>query len=273
MPEQMFTTWDGKKIRAEIANKDANGNTIDMSAKADKVASATNGNLASLDASGNLVDANVSASVLDSKEAKDGGIDLSMVTTGEKYVWNDWKSANVVIPPKDFVNIGGRKYETKVFGNREWMMESLKYDTEQEYAMTIRDGIYYYTVNYVLKDNAELLSLLHDGWRVPTAADRNALCTLAGTPGDPNTQGAVYLHNNFNVEESSAYDGYGTFPGTFNTSWEFVIMTTTNGSGNCGAITIQKSPNLLINMGHYGGDDNLASLPLRLCRDVVTTGE
>lgn len=67
----------------------------DISGKADKVSPATEGNLASLDATGNLVDSGVSSGVLASKAGADGGTDLSLVTTGEKYVWNDWTSASV----------------------------------------------------------------------------------------------------------------------------------------------------------------------------------
>ena len=48
----------------------------------------TAGNIPKLDANGDLVDSGVAASALTSKAAADGGTDLSLVTTGEKYAWN-----------------------------------------------------------------------------------------------------------------------------------------------------------------------------------------
>ena len=78
----------GNRIYATVAEKDRNLDNIVMSDKADKVASATNNHLASLDASGNLKDSGIASSDLTSKAAAEGGTALSLVTTGEKYTWN-----------------------------------------------------------------------------------------------------------------------------------------------------------------------------------------
>ena len=87
-------------VSATSATQDASGNVItttyatkaeipDISGKADKVLPAAEGNLASLNASGNLVDSGVP---LESRQAADGGTDLSLVTTGEKFNWNTIRS-------------------------------------------------------------------------------------------------------------------------------------------------------------------------------------
>lgn len=69
------------------------GAYTELNKKADKVNSATNGNFAGLDANGNLTDSGNKASdfstVKTSKTATSGGTDLSLVTTGEKYTWNN----------------------------------------------------------------------------------------------------------------------------------------------------------------------------------------
>ena len=94
-------TWNQKVSKSSTAGLLKNDGTVDTSTylkaaditgKADKVASATSGNFAGLDANGNLTDSGSKASdfstVKTSKTAASSGTDLSLVTTGEKYTWN-----------------------------------------------------------------------------------------------------------------------------------------------------------------------------------------
>lgn len=236
----------------------------ELDGKLDRV-NAPEGHLVVSDGNGDLVDSGVAAASLTNKVAADGGTDLSLVTTGEKYVWNDWTSASVDIPPINGVKIGGRKYEVKKFGDRVWMMESLKYDTDVSEAVHINNGIYYYKNEYVFT-NAEFAALLPAGWRVPTQADREAFIQNAG---GSNVTGANYVKNNFNVEPSGMYNGYGTYPGSFS-SYPFYIMTDGNSGSYAGAIYLTSdTPSELRNSGNAGGNDNQISAPVRLCRDVL----
>lgn len=258
-----------EKIPASASASNQLVTTSDMSTKADKVASATSGDLATLDAYGNLADSGVASTVLTSKAAASGGTELSLVTTGEKYTWNSWTSGSVNIPPIDGVVIAGRKYEYKKFGDREWMMESLKFDTSVEQACYINQatGIYYYKADYVY-NNDEFTSIIPSGWRIPTTADRNALVSLAG---GETAAGATYLYNNFNVEPSSMYDGYNTYPGAYYNGWVFCILTRGNPTGGI-IIRNDTTPQKLINSANNGSNGYQISVPVRLCRDAAQGG-
>ena len=58
------------------------------------VSTGTEDNIVSLTSSGNIADSGVSKSVLSSKSESSGGTSLSLVTTGEKYTWNNKVSDN-----------------------------------------------------------------------------------------------------------------------------------------------------------------------------------
>lgn len=255
-----YTEWIWVEPDQGVAHWDVIGETtVDVSNFTSKVPNAE-GNIPALDANGDLVNSGVAAASLTSKAAADGGTDLSLVTTGEKYVWNDWTSANVDIPPINGVRIGGRKYEVKKFGNQVWMMESIKYDTDVSDAVYIKNGIYHYKADYVFH-NAEFTALIPSGWRIPTINDRNALAKLAG---GETTAAANYLRNNFNVEPSTMYNGYGNYPGS-DVGWQFSVMTV--GNGPIGGIVIRD--NTLLNSNNVGGNDYGVSMPLRLCKDAI----
>lgn len=206
------------------------------------------------------------STVLTSKAGASGGTELSLVTTGEKYTWNNWTSGSVNIPPINGVVIAGRKYEYKKFGDREWMMESLKFDTSVENALYIREstGIYYYKADYVF-NNAEFASIIPSGWRIPTIDDRYALVRLAG---GANADGATYLYNNFNIEPSSIYTGYGTYPGQYSDTWVFGILTLGDITGGI-LIRGNVTPQQLVNSDNIGANGYQISVPIRLCRDAV----
>lgn len=189
-----------------------------------------------------------------------------VVTGQDKQKWDDWTSASVDIPPINGVKIGGRKYEVKKFGDRVWMMESLKYDTEVPNALYINEsqGVYYYTGDYLLRGD-ELATIIPAGWRVPTISDRDALVALAG---GTNEDGARYLFNNFNVERSTFYDGYHSYPGGYLSDWQFCVAT--DGNGPVGAILIRNTTTpTLVNSNNSGGGGYDARFPVRLCRDAI----
>lgn len=190
--------------------------SIDMSTKADKVASATSGDLATLDAYGNLADSGVASTVLTSKAGASGGTELSLVTTGEKYTWNSWVDATYQIPIEPVI-IGGRAYNVVTIGNQQWMAENLDYkytglticntsnpmtntviDSDAATENIIKGATYYdydettYGINgnrYGLLYNWPAVEYLENnknalgiptGWRVPTETDFKTLRTNAG---------------------------------------------------------------------------------------------
>jgi uncharacterized protein (TIGR02145 family) len=109
----------GNRIYATVAEKDRNLDNIVMADKADKVGTGHGNNVASFDSDGNLKDSGVAASSLTSKDAAEGGTALSLVTTGEKYTWNNWKhDANITIPlPKDTIEVKGHLFKYVQIGN------------------------------------------------------------------------------------------------------------------------------------------------------------
>jgi uncharacterized protein (TIGR02145 family) len=255
----------GNRIYATVAEKDRNLDNIVMADKADKVGTGHGNNIASFDSDGNLKDSGVAASSLTSKDAAEGGTALSLVTTGEKYTWNNWTSASKSIPPRDGVTIAGRKYEYKKFGNLEWMMESLKYDTDTTEALYINttQNVYYYKGDFIF-NSTEFASIIPAGWRVPTEEDRDALVAAVG---GANEAGATYLFNNFNVEPSAFYDGYYPYPGGYISKYQFCIVT--KGNWPTGAVLIDKStPPKIVNSGNTGGGGYDARFPVRLCRNA-----
>jgi uncharacterized protein (TIGR02145 family) len=122
------------------------------------VAKAT-GNIPKLDSNGDLVDSGVAATSLTNKPAADGGTDLSLVTTGEKYNWNNtrqlpdptghvngavlsimsnsgtrnvqWDGESeddfVEFTFPDGVEVGGKLYNAIQIGDLIWMTSNLAY--------------------------------------------------------------------------------------------------------------------------------------------------
>ena len=263
--QELWSGFGGKGLfarMAENAKNDGDGNEISQT-YATRAASATSGHISSLDASGNPADSGLSSDILASKTAASGGSDLSMVTTGEKYVWNDWSSASVVIPPANGVTIGGRKYEYRQFGNTLWMMESLKYDPQDSSVMVLNQpqGVYYYKAEYLA--GQDFTSILPAGWHIPTSAERNALIEIAG---GSNADGARYMFSNFNVETSSMYNGYGDPPGAYGNDWQFMLFSY-DGSSTAKGFCIDKStPPELQSSDNLGGNGMGIFVPVRLCK-------
>lgn len=204
---------EGITVNGTATTPDANKNVniaIDISNFVHKVANAT-GNIPKLDSNGDLVDSGVAATSLTSKAAADGGTDLSLVTTGEKYVWNDWASDDFpVIPVPVTVTIDGQQYDTVKIGSQRWMAMNLDYRFEAggdpipvgETVGTDTPAAWYYdnekstygidgeyncgllynwaAVKY-LDDNRA--TLLPAGWRVPSENDWRALFTEIGGSG------------------------------------------------------------------------------------------
>lgn len=192
------------------------GKWISMSSKADKTVPSSAGNLATLNSSGNLADSGVASTVLTSKAGASGGTELSLVTTGEKYTWNNWVDATYQIPIEPVI-IGGRAYNVVTIGNQQWMAENLDYkytglticntnnpmtntviDSDAATENIIKGATYYdydettYGINgnrYGLLYNWPAVEYLENnknalgiptGWRVPTETDFKTLRTNAG---------------------------------------------------------------------------------------------
>ena len=85
--EELWTAYKGTGFGARRAYEDHTGANIrdSLDSKVDKVNGAA-GQIPAFNAGGNLVDSGVP---LEARQAADGGTDLSLVTTGEKYVWNN----------------------------------------------------------------------------------------------------------------------------------------------------------------------------------------
>lgn len=174
--EDPYTEW----IYTALGTWDKIGTTsIDVSNFTHKVANAT-GNIPKLDSNGDLVDSGVAAASLTSKAAVDGGTDLSLVTTGEKYVWNNtrqlpdptghvngsvlslmhsvvqWDGESgddfVTFTFPDGVEIGGKQYSAMQIGNLIWMTSNLAYAPAGFINGLTTDGTnrysdYYYNMN------------------------------------------------------------------------------------------------------------------------------
>lgn len=194
--KELWTEYNGKGFSAEHASyaeratKDEDGNDITLTyatnvaaaTKADKVLSAVNNNVASLDATGNL---------------KDSGIATSVLTS--------WVDASYTIPPET-ITIGGRAYRIVTIGNQQWMAENLDYTwsglTVDPYGVgsyNIQRKTNYYDNNPTLYSqygrmydwyaadhlNSNLATIIgsrlaSDGWHVPSPTDFDTLVTYAG---------------------------------------------------------------------------------------------
>lgn len=202
--------------------------------------------------------------VLPSSTSTDFGKVLSVNQSGDaEWAQHSWTSADKNVPPEEGVVIGGRKYEYKRFGNQLWMMESLKYDIQDSANLYINQsqGMYYYKADYLF-NSADFAALIPEGWRIPTHADRDALVYIAGV----NDAGARYMFNNFNVEPSSMYNGYGTAPGSYIYDWQFLIVVI--GDFVSGLYINNQVPPYLRESDNLGGDGRNVFVPVRLCKDA-----
>ena len=151
---------------------------------------------ASNDEHGNPIDetyAQLSALPSNLPASKDG-TDTSLVTTGNKYDWNDWKSVNISIPlPKDTIEVKGHLFKYVQIGNLLVTTENLDVplgtvgtdcfwygddeDTNRELGMLYtwsalgtleyKSGGY-----YTYKPTQEIVDCIHSqGWRVWTNRD------------------------------------------------------------------------------------------------------
>lgn len=133
MAEITTTLWDkydGKGFAAEYskysdrASADETGNSLTLTVDAGHV-SEIGGNPidaehASKDGDGNVITATyaVKSEIPSNLPAAKGGTTSSLVTTGDKYAWNDWKSVNIQIPlPKDTIEVNGHLFKYVQIGN------------------------------------------------------------------------------------------------------------------------------------------------------------
>lgn len=290
--ETLWATRDGVGFKAERAEADINGNSLELhvnaEGKIDKIGNKyiegtgeapvdayskeetdallddKQDNLTfdgTYDATTNPVAtlSTIESSIPQNLPAAKNGTDTSLVTTGNKYTWDDWTAIDIDVPPADGIRIGGKKYPYKQFGNTIWMIENLKYDINDSSNLTIQNGQYYYRARYLFGE--EFAKIIPPGWRVPTIADRDNLNAILVRTTDPK----AYLKQNFNVEPCSMYNGYGTWPGSFVLSWEFCVGT--YGNGPCGGILITEYG--YSNSNNLGGAGLDVSFCIRLCKDAT----
>ena len=149
MAEELFSGFGDQKILAERANKDINGNSLELTISGDTVTAIggktvggggepvdaytkaeTNELLAekqdnltfdgTYDATTNPVAtvSTVESAIPSNLPAAKDGVDASLVTTGNKYDWDDWKSSNITIPlPKDTIEVNGHLFKYVQIGN------------------------------------------------------------------------------------------------------------------------------------------------------------
>jgi len=278
----LWKSYAGKGFSAEYAeyseraNKDANGKLIantyatkaELSGKADAAdipssyvesASVSGDTLTLTPNSGSAV--TFTASSASNLPAAQGGMDDSLVTTGDKYVWNDWVSADTDIPPINGVRIKGKTYEYKKFGNLLWMTENLKYDINDSTNLQIRNGQYFYRLEYLYGE--DFATIIPAGWRIPTQDDRLALYQQASAT----TNIYKYFTDNCNLEPAYLYNGYGTYPGSYLSGWDSLITTKSSG-GAAGGILFRHSDQNFDNSGNLGGNGYQISVPIRFVKDA-----
>ena len=219
--EDPYTEWIWVEPDGGVAHWEKIGETsIDISNFASKVPNAE-GNIPALDANGDLVDSGVAAASLTSKSAADGGTDLSLVTTGEKYVWNNTRQLpdptghvnGAVLSlmsstvqwdgdgQDDFVTFnfpegveiprtGGDYYNAIQIGNLIWMTSNMACapsGLSRSYYMEYSDQSH---TEWGYRYNTEAIRYLLTntdwlpiGWRIPKQEDFNALYLAASGQG------------------------------------------------------------------------------------------
>lgn len=183
------------------------------------------------------------STVLTSKAGASGGTELSLVTTGEKYTWNNWVDASYTIPPET-ITIGSRAYRIVTIGNQQWMAENLDYTWSDLKVDQYGVGSYdiqrktnYYDNNPTLYSqygrmydwyaaahlNSNLTTIIgsrlaSDGWHVPSPTDFDTLVTYAGGSSTAGTK----------LKATSGWSGRG---GTDDYGFTWLPGGTTGNSG------------------------------------------
>ena len=147
------------------------------------------------------------------KAAAQGGTDDSLVTTGDKYDWDDWKSSNITIPlPKDTIEVKGHLFKYVRIGNLLVTTENLDIplgtvgtncfwynddeDTNRDLGMLYKFSalgsfqyIDYYHPNEFVPTKEVYDCIYAQGWRIWTDWDWNTI-VQAHIPSGDTTQNA-----------------------------------------------------------------------------------
>ena len=202
----------GCNLAAETAIKDSEGNLFkttyatkseipDISGKQDTVTFADG-----YDANTNpaATVATVESAIPSNLPAAKDGADASLVTTGNKYDWDDWKSSNITIPlPKDTIEVKGHLFKYVQIGNLLVTTENLDIplgtvgtncfwfkddpDTYGDYGMYYKFSALgtfeykdYYHPNEFVPTQEVYDCIYSQGWRIWTETDFNNLAQAHG---------------------------------------------------------------------------------------------
>lgn len=214
----LWKEYDGKGFAAEYADyakratNDEEGNEItttyatkselpDISGKQDTVTFADG-----YDATTNpaATVATVESAIPSNLPAVKDGVDESLVTTGNKYDWDDWKSSNITIPlPKDTIEVKGHLFKYVQIGNLLVTTENLDIplgtvgtncfwykddeDTYRDYGMYYKFSalgsfqyIDYYHQNEFVPTQEVYDAIYAQGWRIWTDRDFETLAQAHG---------------------------------------------------------------------------------------------
>ena len=152
------------------------------------------------------------------KAAAQGGTDDSLVTTGDKYTWNDWEDDEFDIPNMQTV-INGVTYDYVRIGNQLWMTENLNdtfgldlvepgaYDTYGKAMIYNYQGTQHRDYGLLYNSLAldHITSKLTDGWKIPSLEDFNTLFSYCGT----DEQAINQLSSTTGWNSTNGIDSYG----------------------------------------------------------------
>jgi uncharacterized protein (TIGR02145 family) len=228
-----------------------------------------------------------SASVLDD-QTYDMVLNASTVASISSPRDKSWKSSVRLIRDYSSDIIGGRKYKTVRIGNQVWLAENLQLDDGGTGVMTFNNGSYSDGEIIYQHDAARRVAAsVGNGWRLPTNADIEALCSATGVTlmdtgeADPERTYEVLLNTtDWPDENGTDVYGFNLLPVGFNSRGSyFDYRGTTNfwsydASGSYGYHFIINDGTPVVRHGAYLATwgDSTCYYSIRLVRDADTSG-
>jgi uncharacterized protein (TIGR02145 family) len=189
------------------------------------------------------------------------------------------------------VLIGGRKYKTVTIGNQQWMAENLACPVGTEntdYCVKTANGedLYFYSPLKVVSANEQMsdtfMSILPDGWHIPTNSEFNTLFSTIGSNSGHLKSTEVYSSSNvlgWKYHQSVSPDNASGFSlraiarldgGTFHANGEGAQLLSCTKSGNWYVYTASfgySHSGMDLSAGASGFD---RSAPIRLVKNIAT---